>query len=221
MIKACIFDLDGVIVDTAKYHFRAWSRLAQHLEIEFTKEDNEKMKGISRVASLERLLEIGQKTFSDRDKQKFCMTKNTWYMELAEKMDSSEILPGIIDFLDQLDAENIKIGLGSASKNAKRVLELVNLLDRFKVIVDGNDVLKSKPDPEVFLKGAKALGVLPSETLVIEDSAKGVDAAIEGGFHSIGIGLPEHLSHASIVVPSLEHLTIAEIETRLSKAVKA
>ena len=215
MIKACIFDLDGVIVDTAKYHFQGWLRLARHLEIPFTEEDNEKMKGISRMASLEKILELGTKTYSDRDKQKFCMTKNTWYLDLIQRMDKKDILPGIVDFLAHLKENNIKIALGSASKNARFVLDKVGIKDDFQIIIDGNDVKNSKPDPEVFLKGAIGLHVEPRETIVIEDSAKGIEAAIAGGFYSIGIGLEEHLSHASIVLPSLEDITISDLSNRI------
>ncbi|MCL4115902.1 UNVERIFIED_CONTAM: hypothetical protein GTU68_053525 [Idotea baltica] len=215
MIKACIFDLDGVIVDTAKYHFKAWERLARHLEIPFTEEDNEKMKGISRMDSLEIILGLGTKQYSERDKQKFCMTKNTWYLESTQRMDANDILPGIVDFIAHLKENNIKIALGSASKNARLVLDIIGLKDAFEVIIDGNDVMNSKPDPEVFLKGATGLNVLPSEAIVIEDSAKGVDAAIAGGFHSIGIGIDEHLSHASMVLPSLENITISDISNRI------
>ncbi len=217
MIKAFIFDLDGVIVDTAKYHFQAWKRLAQHLEIPFTEEDNEKMKGISRMASLEIILQLGTKEYSERDKQKFCMTKNTWYLEFTKRMNSKDILPGIPEFLSHLKEENIKIALGSASKNARLVLDIIGIKEEFEVIIDGNDVVNSKPDPEVFLKGATGLNVSPSETIVVEDSAKGIDAAIAGGFLSIGIGTEEHLSHASMVLPSLENITISEISNRFSK----
>ena len=217
MIKACIFDLDGVIVDTAKYHFQGWLRLARHLEIPFTEEDNEKMKGISRMASLEKILELGSKEYSDRDKQKFCMTKNTWYLELIQRMDNKDILPGISEFLAHLKENDVKIALGSASKNARFVLDKIGLMDDFQIIIDGNDVIKSKPDPEVFLKGANGLNVNPSEAIVIEDSAKGIEAAIAGGFYSIGIGLEEHLSHASMVLPSLENITLTDISNRILK----
>jgi len=215
MIKACIFDLDGVIVDTAKYHFKAWQRLARHLEIPFTEEDNEKMKGISRMDSLEIILGLGTKQYSERDKQKFCMTKNTWYLESTQRMNSKDILPGITEFIAHLKDNNIKVALGSASKNARLVLDIIGIKDEFEIIIDGNDVMNSKPDPEVFLKGATGLNVLPNEAIVIEDSAKGVDAAISGGFYSIGIGSEEHLSHASMVLPSLENITIAEISNRI------
>ncbi len=219
MIDAIIFDLDGVIVDTAKYHFRAWQRLAAHLDIHFTPEDNERMKGISRSDSLDKLLALGGKSYSERDKQKFCLIKNTWYLELTQNINPSGILPGIVAFLDHLESEGIKLALGSASKNARKILDAVKLTHRFDVIVDGNDVSKSKPDPEVFLKGAQALGIAPQHIIVVEDSAKGIDAAISGGFLTVGLGSEDHLSHADIVLPSLEHITLGFLQSHISKTV--
>lgn len=219
MITACIFDLDGVIVDTADYHFKAWKRLADHLEIDFTEEENEKMKGISRMASLERMLALGDREYSDRDKQKFCATKNTWYLESVAEMDASEILPGVIDLLDHLSSKGIKIALGSASKNARKVLTLTGITDRFQAIVDGNEVANSKPDPEVFLTGAKLLGCNPNETIVFEDSAKGIEAAIAGNFRSVGIGIPENLGHADIVVSSFKGFDFEATVERLEALV--
>ncbi len=215
MTEACIFDLDGVIVDTAKYHFKAWQRLADLLEIPFTEEDNEKMKGISRVASLDRLIALGEKTYSNKDKEKFCLTKNVWYLEYVSDINQSEVLPGIIDFIAQLKKKSIKIALGSASKNARKILSLVELTEAFDIIVDGNDVINSKPDPEVFLKGAEALSSSPSRTIVFEDSAKGIDAAKAGGFRTVGIGQDIHLGHADIVVEDLRQMTIEDLDKQL------
>ncbi len=217
MIEACIFDLDGVIVDTAKYHFLAWKRLADHLEINFTEADNEKMKGISRVDSLERMIALGERSFSDRDKQKFCATKNTWYLEYVKQMTNDEILSGVIPFLDELADKKIKIALGSASKNARKVLDLTGITNRFAAIVDGNEVVYSKPHPEVFLKGASMLGVLPKHTIVFENSAKGIEAAIAGGFISVGIGSQTHLGHGDMVIPSFENMNLDKIVSELEK----
>ncbi|MEL6388945.1 MAG: beta-phosphoglucomutase [Bacteroidota bacterium] len=221
MIDACIFDLDGVIVDTARYHYMAWKRLADHLEIPFSEEDNEALKGISRMASLEHLISLGEKTYSDIDKQKFCLTKNTWYVESIEEMSSENILPGVTRFLNELRENNIKIALGSASKNARRVLELIDLTSVFEVIVDGNDVINSKPDPEVFLKGAQMLGCAPSRCVVFEDSAKGIDAAVSGGFMSVGIGPEQHLGHADMTLSSFEEVTVSDIRSRLQSVTQA
>lgn len=215
MIRGCIFDLDGVIVDTAKYHYSAWKRLADHLQIPFSEEENEKMKGISRMASLEIILALGDVKFSEKEKIKYCATKNTWYLELVEDMGEEEILPGIIEFIQELKEAGIKIALGSASKNARAILQKVNLSDQFDAIVDGNDVVKSKPDPEVFLNGAALLYLEPSEVLVIEDSAKGIEAAIKGGFQTLGIGQTENLSQAKWVVPSLKGITVEQVMAKL------
>lgn len=218
-ITACIFDLDGVIVDTAKYHYQAWLKLAIKLGLPFNEEENEKMKGISRMDSLEMMLKLGDRAYSDIDKQKYCAAKNTWYLDLVSDMDKSEILPGIVEFIDHLKKENIKIALGSASKNARRILTLVELTESFDEIVDGNDVIMSKPDPEVFLKGAKLLGTKPNETIVFEDSAKGIDAAIAGAFRTVGIGVPAHLGHADIVIENLVDTTIFDLSKILDSKV--
>ncbi len=214
-ITACIFDLDGVIVDTAKYHYQAWHKLAIQLDIPFNEAENEKMKGISRMDSLEMMLALGDKTYTDIDKQKYCAAKNTWYLDLVTDMDQSEILPGILDFIAHLKEEKIKIALGSASKNARKILNLVGLTDSFDDIVDGNDVVKSKPDPEVFLKGAALLKSKPTETIVFEDSAKGIDAAVAGSFRTVGIGQDIHLGHADIVVENLIGMSISDLSKRL------
>lgn len=211
MLKACLFDLDGVIVDTAKYHYKAWKKLADHLFIDFNEEENEKMKGISRMDSLEMLLALGTKTYSSAEKEKFCAVKNTWYLDYVSSMGAHEILPGIPEFINHLKENGIKVGLGSASKNARNVLDLVNLTQEFETIVDGNDVVNSKPDPEVFLKGADALNCSPNETLVIEDSAKGIDAAISGGFKTLGIGHEKNLGHANLVRANVKKLKTDEL----------
>lgn len=216
MIEACLFDLDGVIVDTAKYHYEAWKRLADHLEIPFTEEDNEKMKGISRIDSLELILELGQKELSDRDKQKYCATKNTWYLDMVQRMSKEEILPGVEELIRELQSNDIRIGLGSASRNAPKILDLVGLTSSFETIIDGNAVENSKPHPEVFLKGAEALDVAPSRTIVFEDSAKGIDAAKTGGFIAVGLGQEEHLGHADLVLPSLDGVRLSDIKEQLS-----
>ena len=214
-IAACIFDLDGVLVDTAKYHFQAWKKLAIKLDINFNEEENERMKGISRMDSLDMMLRLDNRECSYKDKQKYCAAKNTWYLDLINDLDKSEILPGIVDFIEHLKKENVKIALGSASKNARRILRLVELTDSFDEIVDGNDVIKSKPDPEVFLKGAELLGVKPQQTIVFEDSAKGIDAAKAGSFKTVGIGSQVHLGHADLVVDNLLDTTIFDLSKQL------
>ncbi|RXJ04056.1 beta-phosphoglucomutase [Anaerobacillus alkaliphilus] len=207
-IKACIFDLDGVIVDTAKFHYLAWQRLARELGFDFSEEDNERLKGVSRMDSLNILLEIGGVELEDTKKEELANKKNDWYVELITHMDKSEILPGTTEFLTLLKEADIKISLGSASKNAKMILEKIGLLHMFDAIIDGTDISKAKPDPEVFLLGAKALNVEPSECVVFEDAVSGVEAAISAGMYVIGVGSKETLHRANDVVQSLAEMTL-------------
>jgi len=198
--KAFIFDLDGVIVDTAKYHFLAWRNLAQSLGFDFTEAQNELLKGVSRVKSLEILLKIGNVELTDEEKQKFLVKKNIEYLQYVNKMTADEILPGIKNLLNYLDENNIKYALGSASKNAPLILDKVGLLHRFKALVDGNDVSKAKPDPEVFLIGAQKLDMKPENCIVVEDAIAGVEAANAANMLSIGIGDAQLLSEADYVL---------------------
>ncbi|GAA4238276.1 beta-phosphoglucomutase [Postechiella marina] len=183
-----IFDLDGVIVDTAKYHFLAWKDLADHLGFEFTETHNELLKGVSRVRSLEILLDIGKVELSEEKKQEFLISKNEHYLQYIYKMGPEEILPGAAELLDTLDTLGIQYVLGSASKNAPLILKQVNLFDRFLGIVDGNSVSKAKPDPEVFLIGAEKLNLQPEHCVVFEDAIAGVEAANRANMISVGVG---------------------------------
>ena len=210
-IKACIFDLDGVIVDTAKYHYQAWNTIAQKLGFEFTWEENEQLKGVSRVDSLDIILQIGNITISQEEKQKYLVEKNEIYLDLIKDMNPSEILPGVQDFLTELKEREIKIALGSASKNARPILKRVGLIDHFEAIVDGNEVVNGKPDPEVFVKGATALGVDCEEAVVFEDSRSGITAANHGGFRSVGVGLPNVLDEAEYVIPGFADVNLNQI----------
>ncbi len=198
--KAFIFDLDGVIVDTAKYHFLAWRNLANSLGFEFTEAHNELLKGVSRVRSLEILLEIGKVALTEDQKQSLLIKKNEEYLSYVNKMTADEILPGISNLLDYLDVNNIKYALGSASKNAPLILEKVGLLNRFSAIVDGNDVSKAKPDPEVFLIGAQKLQMKPENCIVVEDAIAGIEAANAANMVSIGIGDAELLKKATYIL---------------------
>lgn len=186
--KAFIFDLDGVIVDTAKYHYLAWKKIANELEIEFTHEHNELLKGVSRVRSLDIILELGKVEASQEDKNKWLFEKNENYLSYLVDMDNSEILPGVMPILDYLKEQKQLIALGSASKNARPILEKTGILSYFDAIVDGNDVSNAKPDPEVFLIAAKLLGTKPEDSIVFEDSVAGIQAANIGGMTSVGIG---------------------------------
>jgi beta-phosphoglucomutase len=211
-IKACIFDLDGVIVDTAVYHFKAWKRLADELGINFTEHDNERLKGVSRVRSLEIILELGGVTKTEAEQQELATRKNTWYVEMINRMTPAEILPGAKEFLEACRAAGIKTALGSASKNSGTILDKINMAHLFDAIVDGNHVSKAKPDPEVFLKGAEALGVIPAECVVFEDAIAGVEAAINGGMKVVGIGSPDVLREANLVVSGLDKMSLEKLD---------
>jgi len=203
-IKACLFDLDGVIVDTAKYHFLAWQRLAHELGIAFDETQNEELKGVSRMQSLDHVLALGGISKSFSEKEELAAIKNEWYVAFISKMTPEEILPGVLPFLEELKAHQKLIGLGSASKNAPVILEQVGITHYFDAIIDGNVVSKSKPHPEVFLKGAQALRVDPAHTVVFEDAPKGIDAALSADMYAVGIGNPEVLGHAHLVVSGFE-----------------
>ncbi|KAA5828015.1 beta-phosphoglucomutase [Algibacter amylolyticus] len=212
-----IFDLDGVIVDTAKYHFLAWKELANHLGFEFTEAHNELLKGVSRVRSLEILLGIGKVELSDEKKQEFLVSKNEHYLQYIHKMGPEEILPGASNLLDTLDDLGIQYVLGSASKNAPLILKQVNLFDRFVGIVDGNSVSKAKPDPEVFLIGAEKLKLKPEQCVVFEDAIAGIDAANAAHMISIGVGDKETLSKADFNVEDLTEITSGFIKSLITK----
>ena len=193
MIKGFLFDLDGVIVDTAVFHFQAWRRLAQKLGGDFTEEQNEQLKGVSRVDSLKKIIEWTGATVSDEEFQRLMVEKNEWYLELVQGLGPQDALPGALNFLQTAYDQGVKIALGSASKNALMILEKLGITPLFTAIIDGNNVVNGKPHPEVFLKGAEALGLEPSECVVFEDSIAGVQAAKTGGMSSVGIGDTETL----------------------------
>lgn len=218
MIEACLFDLDGVVVDTAKYHFIAWKALAEELGFEFTLEDNERLKGVSRMQSLEILLEIGNLRVSDREKLEMAEKKNALYVSYIEKMTPEETLPGVEKFLQELRAAGIRIALGSASKNAPMILERIQLSGMFDAIVDGNSIAEAKPNPEVFLKGAEKLGVLPENCVVFEDAIAGIEAAQNANMYSVGIGDPETLGFADMVIPGFDGFTVDMLKKALNCA---
>jgi beta-phosphoglucomutase len=211
-IKAAIFDLDGVIVDTAKYHYLAWKRLAGELGFEFSVENNERLKGVSRMQSLEIVLEVGGiTTASESQKSEWANQKNEWYLESIRQMTPSEILPGVLPFINHLRCNNIKVALGSASKNAPLILENLHINNLFDEIVDGNQVAKAKPDPEVFLTAANKLKIPPSRCVVFEDAAAGIEAAHNGGMMAIGLGDPGILGKADLVISDLSKMHCASL----------
>lgn len=215
--KAFIFDLDGVIVDTAKYHYLAWQKIAAELNIEFTHEHNELLKGVSRVRSLDIILELGKVEASQEDKNRWLVQKNEDYLSYLVDMDASEILPGVFEILKFLKENNQPIALGSASKNARPILEKTGLLSYFDAIVDGNDVTNAKPDPEVFLMAAKLLNTTPENSIVFEDSVAGVQAANIGHMTSVGIGEATTLHEAKYIFKDFTAIDTQFIEELIRK----
>ncbi|MFZ6002186.1 MAG: beta-phosphoglucomutase [Bacteroidota bacterium] len=213
MTKACIFDLDGVIVDTAHYHFLAWRRLARELGADLTIEQNERLKGVSRMQSLEIILELGGIQLSPEKKEEMATRKNGWFVEYIEAMKPEEIFPGVKSLLHELRKKGIKIALASSSKNAPRVIELLKVQDLFDAIVDGTMTVNSKPDPEIFLLASKKLGVPPGECLVFEDAESGVEAALRAGMKCIGVGSAQQLGKANKVVPRTADFDLRWIES--------
>jgi beta-phosphoglucomutase len=209
---ACIFDLDGVIVDTAKYHFLAWKRLTDMLDMHFTEDDNERLKGVSRMASLEIILQLGKMDLNEDRKLEYATLKNNWYIDYISKMTPDEILPGCLRFIKELRNEGIRVAIGSASKNTPMILERVGIMDLFDAVADGNSIRKAKPDPEVFLKAAEMVGIEPAECVVFEDAIAGIQAAINGGMMCIGIGSPSVLKEAHFVVSGLIEMNLSKLK---------
>ncbi len=217
MKKGFIFDLDGVIVDTAKYHYLAWKKLANTLGFEFTKEQNELFKGVSRKRCLEILLEIGNREATQKEFDTWMIEKNIDYLEYIENMDASEILPDVPKVLQYLKENKIPIALGSASKNAQPILEKVGLFHYFDAIVDGNNVTKAKPDPEVFLLAAKQLGADAKNCIVFEDAVAGIEAANAANMISIGIGDKNVLSKAQFNFKDFTEISTDFIQKLIEK----
>jgi len=215
--KGFIFDLDGVIVDTAKYHFLAWKKLANSIGIDFTEIQNEQLKGVSRVKSLEKILGWANKTISKDHFLDLMAQKNDDYLSYIAEMDESEILPDVPKILDFLIAQKQPVSLGSASKNAREILEKVNLLNKFNGIVDGNDVTEAKPNPEVFLIAAEGLDMNPENCIVFEDSVAGIQAANKAKMISVGIGEENVLNEADYVFNNFTEITTDFIKELISK----
>jgi beta-phosphoglucomutase len=211
VLSACLFDLDGVIVDTAKYHFIAWREIARELGFEFTEHDNERLKGVSRTRSLEILLEVGGIDLDTATKVALAEKKNALYLTYVMNMTPAEILPGADDFLRECRAAGFKTALATASRNAAVITDLLKIASLFDVVVDGNKVTHTKPDPEVFLNCAKELGLAPETCVVFEDAEAGIQAAHAGGMLAIGIGDPAILTEADVVVPGLSKISLAQL----------
>lgn len=215
--KAFIFDLDGVIVDTAKYHFLAWKKLANSIGVDFTELQNEQLKGVSRVKSLEKILTWGNKSISEDEFMELMALKNDDYLSYINRMDEGEILPDVSKILDFLIENDQRVALGSASKNARMILEKVKILHKFERIVDGNDVTKAKPNPEVFLKAAAHLDCEPKDCIVFEDSLAGIKAANIASMVSIGIGDKNTLKEADYVFNDFTEISTEFLNELINK----
>ena len=211
MIKACIFDLDGVIVDTARYHYLAWKRLAKELGVDLTLEDNERLKGVSRMRSLEIILELGGISLSEHEKEHLANKKNTWFMDYVERMAPEEIFPGVKLLMRGMREQGLRLALASSSKNAKSVIKLLQIHDEFDAIVDGTMITHTKPHPEIFLLAAQKLGVEPESCVVFEDAEAGIEAAIAAGMKCVGVGSPVLLKDANRIVSATSDFKISEL----------
>lgn len=219
--KGFIFDLDGVIVDTAKYHFLAWRKLANSVGVDFTETQNEQLKGVSRIRSLEKILAWGNIELPEDTFMELMARKNDDYISYVNQMDESEILPDVVRVLEHLAMLEQPIALGSASQNARTILKKVHLYDHFHAIVDGTNVSNAKPDPEVFLRAAELLNKSPNECVVFEDSVAGIQAANAANMISIGIGNKDVLYEADAVFKDFTEIDEGFIEKILEKEVKA
>jgi len=212
-IKAFIFDLDGVITDTAEYHYRGWKRLADEEGLAFTREDNEQLRGIPRRESL--LLILQDRTYPEEKILEMMERKNKYYLEFIREISPRDLLPGAKELLEEIRAAGLKNALGSASKNAMEVLDRLGIRSLFDAIADGHSVERQKPAPDLFLHAAGQLGLAPDGCVVVEDAAAGIEAANAGGFHSIGLGPWERVAKAEAVFPSLSGLHLEGIFTAL------
>lgn len=212
-MKAVIFDLDGVIVSTDDYHYKAWKVVADDEGIYFDKEINERLRGVSRSESLNIILEKANREYDDKEKEAIAERKNTIYRELLNNLNPAEILPGVIKTLDVLKANSIKIAIGSSSKNTMRILEKIGLNNYFDAIADGNNIKNSKPDPEVFLLAASKLGINPEQCLVVEDADAGVEAAISGGMNVLAVGYAAKNEKAQFRLNDLSEFNINILES--------
>jgi beta-phosphoglucomutase len=211
MIRAFLFDLDGVLTDTSEFHYRAWQRLADEEGLPFNRKDNEALRGVGRRESLNILLK--GKYIDEETAQAWMARKNSYYVEQVENMTDDDLLPGSVDLLKQLRRAGIKVCIASASKNAPLVIDRLKLRPYIDILVDGSNVTRSKPAPDLFLYAADKVGVHPEECVVVEDAAAGIEAAIAAGMHSLGIGPSERVGNADLVLPNLADARGEEILT--------
>lgn len=201
--RGVIFDLDGVITDTARYHYLAWKKLADELGIYFDEVINERLKGVSRLESLEIILEKSDKKYSQEEKEYYANKKNEYYKEMIKRITPQDLLPGVERFIEELKKRGIKTAIASVSKNAFTVLENLKIKDKFDYIVDANEIKHGKPDPEIFLNAAKHLGIPPERCIGIEDSAAGITAIKRAGMYAVGVGNPETVKEADLILKDL------------------
>jgi beta-phosphoglucomutase len=211
VIKACIFDLDGVIVDTAHYHFLAWKRLANELGYNLTEAENEKLKGVSRMQSMDIVLDLAGISLNGSHKEMLADKKNQWFVDYVAQMHPDEIFPGVRKLIRELKSHGKKIGLASSSKNAQTVIRILQIENEFDTFVDGNMITHTKPHPEIFLLAAKKLGVKPADCIVFEDAEAGVEAARAAGMKCVGIGSPALLGKANKVFAKTSEFTLATL----------
>lgn len=216
MIKGFIFDLDGVLTDTAEYHYQAWKKLADKLTIPLDREMNEQLKGINRMDSLDRILALGNQTdrYSLEEKERLADEKNEDYKELILDVTSNDLLPGIADLLADLKAEGIRLALASASKNGPVIMEKLGVADLFDTVVDPAALSKGKPDPEIFIKGAEQLNLKPTECVGVEDAKAGIEAINAAGIFSVGVGTKEMMEKADYAVTDTSELKLIDILKR-------
>lgn len=215
VIRAFIFDLDGVLTDTAEYHYRAWKRLAEEEGLPFTRQDNEALRGIPRRESL--LLILKGHQVSEGKLQEMMERKNRYYLQFIEAITPRDLLPGAKELLEEIRQAGLKAAVGSASKNARQVIERLGIQGLLDVIVDGSSVERQKPAPDLFLQAARLLGLSPQECVVVEDAAAGIEAALAGGFHSVGLGPPGRVGKAEAIFPSLENVHLKDILAALGE----
>jgi beta-phosphoglucomutase len=210
-IKGVIFDLDGVIVSTDEYHFQGWKRLADEEGIEFTREDNMRLRGVSRMQSLDFLLEKATRKYTDEEKQEMAARKNGYYREFLQDITPDDILPGAMDIMDELKRRGIKVAVGSSSKNTPRILQRIGLENYFDAVSDGNNITKSKPDPEVFLIAAERLSLAPEVCLVVEDAKAGIEAALAGNMKAMGVGAAQDDGRAHLLTKDMSSVTVDQM----------
>ncbi|RIV30274.1 beta-phosphoglucomutase [Flagellimonas lutimaris] len=213
MIKGFIFDLDGVITDTAELHYAAWKKLADDMGWQFDRDLNEKLRGISRMDSIKVIMDYNKVFLDEETIVELATKKNDIYVESLDSMTQEDYLPGAKELLTHLRSEGFSVALGSASKNANKVLKQLNAIHFFDVIGDGNSVSKSKPAPDIFLFASEKLGLPPENCIVFEDAEKGIDAAKAGNFHSVGIGPKERVGHADIRFNTMKEATLFEVKS--------